>query len=357
MSHDTTLCPVRHALTVDQMLAKHERLVHWVVHRQWLGELSYAAAVQAGRLALWQAVQGYDSARGTAFSTYAVPAIQRAVWRAVREAQAPVCEQCCACVPQPAVDPEQALLDRLRDELVRLLVAQLPERLAYVIVAHYGLADAPPQSFAQLGRVLGVTRQRAQQLHREALLWLAQPSPLPGPAPLAGPQHAGRLPGLPGPTAALAAPRAAAMSTPADPSASQKRAAHPDFLPTFSLEALQPHLPLRFPVPAGLPPSPKTHYRSHYQYPGYVDLAEPTVLATLDGFEIALRLIDFSRCATTLARIYQPSARGMAPFDPVSLLLCVCLRRDLGLGWRRLAHSWPVATAPAGAPCWVSATA
>ena len=59
MEHNTTLCPVRQALTVDQRLAKHERLVHWVVHRQWLGDLRYAAAVQAGRLALWQAVQGF----------------------------------------------------------------------------------------------------------------------------------------------------------------------------------------------------------------------------------------------------------------------------------------------------------
>ncbi len=175
MEHDTTLCAVRHALTVDQMLAKHERLVHWVVHRQWLGALGYAAAVQAGRLALWQAVRRYDTGRGTAFSTYAVPAIRRAVWRAVAEAQAPACEQCWVRVPEPAVDPEQTLLDRLRDEALRLLVAQLPKRLAYVIVAHYGLADEPAQSFTQIGCVLGVTRQRVQQLHREALLWLGQP--------------------------------------------------------------------------------------------------------------------------------------------------------------------------------------
>ncbi len=176
MEHDNTLCPVRHALSVDQMLANHERLVHWVVHRQWLGDLSYAAAVQAGRLALWQAVQGYDAQRGTAFSSYAVPAIQRAVWRAVAVATAPVCEQCCEWVPQPAVDPEQATLRRLTAELVRAWLAQLPERLAYVIVAHYGLADEPPQTFAQIGHALGVTRQRAHQLHREALFWLAQPS-------------------------------------------------------------------------------------------------------------------------------------------------------------------------------------
>jgi hypothetical protein len=39
-----------------QALAEHERLVHWVVRRQWLGELSYAEAVQAGRIALWRAL-------------------------------------------------------------------------------------------------------------------------------------------------------------------------------------------------------------------------------------------------------------------------------------------------------------
>jgi hypothetical protein len=128
------------------------------------------------------------------------------------------------------------------------------------------------------------------------------------------------------------------MNASATLSASQKRAAHPDFVRTFCLAALRPRLPLRFPVPPGLPPSPKTHYRSHYQYAGYADLAEATVLARLDYFEIVLRLIDFSPLRTDLARSYRPSARGRVPFDPVSLLLCVCLRRELRLGWRRLAR-------------------
>ncbi len=57
--------------------------------------------------------------------------------------------------------------------------------------------------------------------------------------------------------------------------ASRKRAAHPDFVPTFSLTAVQERLPLRFPVPPGLLPSPKCHYRSQYRYLGYADLADP----------------------------------------------------------------------------------
>ena len=176
MEQDTTLDGVRQALMMEEWLAAHERLVHWVVHRQWLGELSYAAAVQAGRRALWRASQGYDPQRGVAFSSYAVPAIQRAVWRAVREAQRPPWQQLWARPPQETPEPEQVVSAGLVVAALRRLVAQLPVRLRYVIVAHYGLADTGPQSFRRIGQALGVTRQRAQQLHAEALLWLAQPA-------------------------------------------------------------------------------------------------------------------------------------------------------------------------------------
>ena len=120
--------------------------------------------------------------------------------------------------------------------------------------------------------------------------------------------------------------------------ASRKRAAHADFVPTFSLDALQPRLPFRFPVPDGVLPSPKRHYRSGYRYLGYADLACPTQLVNLTLFEVALRLIDFSPLRDYLAQAYYvPSAKGQVPFDPVSLFLCVCLRRELGQGWRSLA--------------------
>lgn len=129
------------------------------------------------------------------------------------------------------------------------------------------------------------------------------------------------------------------MSTPtASPmTASHKRALHPDFVATFSLAALQPQLPLPFPAPTA-PPSPKHQYRSAYQYLGAAELADPTTLAALEPFEITLHLIDFSPVRDYLAQGYRPSARGQTPFDPVSLLLCVCLRHELGLGWRRLAR-------------------
>jgi DNA-directed RNA polymerase sigma subunit (sigma70/sigma32) len=86
MYEDSTSGVISHVSAVEKALAQHERLVHWVVQRQWLGALSYREAVQAGRLALWRAIGGYDPQRGVAFSTYAALAIQRAVWRAVDSA-------------------------------------------------------------------------------------------------------------------------------------------------------------------------------------------------------------------------------------------------------------------------------
>ena len=176
MEHNTTDWGGGQVRDVNAVLAAHERLVHWVVPRQGLGGLSYAAAVPAGRLALWRAAQGYDLQRGVAFSSYAVPAIRRAVWRALATEHPPAFETLWAQPPQAAPEPESAVHARLVGAAERSRVAQLPVRLRYVIVAHYGLAEAPAQSFTSIGQALGVTRQRAQQLHAEALRWLAHPA-------------------------------------------------------------------------------------------------------------------------------------------------------------------------------------
>lgn len=120
--------------------------------------------------------------------------------------------------------------------------------------------------------------------------------------------------------------------------AEEKRAQHPDFIPTFSLRALCARLPLRFPVPEGTPPSPKPHYRSQYEYPGTAVLEDPQQVARLSPFEIALHLIDFSPLRDYLAQAaYAASPRGHVPFDPVSMLLALFLRRQLQLSWRGLA--------------------
>lgn len=122
------------------------------------------------------------------------------------------------------------------------------------------------------------------------------------------------------------------------PTAEEKRAQQPDFVPTFSFQALQARLPFRFPIPKGTPPSPKRHYRSQYAYPGLAALADAQQRGQLSSFELALHLIDFSPLRDYLAQAaYRASPRGQVPFDPLSLFLALCLRRELGLSWRGLA--------------------
>jgi hypothetical protein len=102
--------------------------------------------------------------------------------------------------------------------------------------------------------------------------------------------------------------------------------------------ALAPALPLPFPVDPDLPPSPKHRYRSQYQAPDPAALPDPVAWGRLSDFELALALIDCSPLERRLATRYRPSAKGQVPFHPVSLLLAVCLRRELGLSWRALAR-------------------
>lgn len=177
MREHTSFPSVRHGPEIAQALAEHEGLVHWVVRRQWLGGLPYAEALHVGRIALWRALQRYDPTRGTAFSTYAVPAIQRAVWRAVAQAQPPPQELLTPHPPrQETPDLDEQAEKALVYQALHGLVARLPRPLDYVIITRYGLHGRPPCTFATIGQALGLTRQRAHQLHTEALLWLAHPA-------------------------------------------------------------------------------------------------------------------------------------------------------------------------------------
>ena len=50
------------------------------------------------------------------------------------------------------------------------------------------------------------------------------------------------------------------------------------FVAHCSLAGLRDRLPLLWPAPPDLPPSPKRSYRSHYVYRGWQDLGDPVWL-------------------------------------------------------------------------------
>lgn len=177
MAESTTVERGAGSVCWDEQMAAHEGLVQWVVRQQGRGELAYEEALHAGRIGLWHALRGYDPSRGNRFSTYAVPAITHAVWEAVgRRAQEDRPRESALPIGGSSVVDLTERLDRAQRALaLQESVARLPARLYQVIVAHYGLDEHAPQSFAQIGTRLGVSRQRVQQLHVAALLWLAHP--------------------------------------------------------------------------------------------------------------------------------------------------------------------------------------
>jgi RNA polymerase sigma factor (sigma-70 family) len=322
----STSSSIRHVSDMIQALAEHERLVHWVVRGQWLGTLSYAAAVQVGRIALWQALGRYDPCRGYTFSSYAVPAIERALWRAVAQAQPHPQEVLTPHPPQAAPDLEQIIEGAWVAEALAELLAHLPPRLYTVIVARYGLHGHRPHTFAALGRRLGVTRQRAHQLHVEALLWLAHPA------------HSSTL------------RRLLDCNTVADyqlylrrlrtwlkpkrhdepptcfPGAASKRAAHPDF---WRAHPRPSTTVLSFPVPGSLPFA--SVYRS--AYPGRLRRPAGQAPAHLSDWRW--------HCAWWTCLLALPRALRFvhSAKDDSTRFLCTwrCLRRELDCGWRKLA--------------------
>lgn len=169
--------PDRDRRDEGEQMAAHEGLVRWVVRQQGRSGLPFEAALHAGRIGLWQALVHYDPARGTRFSSYAVPAIRHAVWAAVTRHRAEAARSGGEAAIGGATGEDLAeRVDRAAAVLaLGAAVGQLPLALRRVVIWHYGFDGEPPRTFAAIGARLGVSRQRAQQLHAAALVWLAQP--------------------------------------------------------------------------------------------------------------------------------------------------------------------------------------
>lgn len=169
--------------SLERLMARHEPLVHVVVRRQVLGHLPFSGALHAGRIGLWRAILGYDPERGLAFSTYAWKPIMHRIWREVKLAERDYVR---GMQTDPLWTVSASVLDEdlpervweSEDLLCALwdLVARLPERLRIVVVARYGLTGQGRTFYPRIGQMLGVSHERARQLHTEALLWLRHPA-------------------------------------------------------------------------------------------------------------------------------------------------------------------------------------
>jgi RNA polymerase primary sigma factor len=70
--------------------------------------------------------------------------------------------------------PEETVEGSLRSEALAQALAALCDRERHVIVLRYGLDDAEPKTLEDIGRRLGLTRERVRQIETEALKRLAK---------------------------------------------------------------------------------------------------------------------------------------------------------------------------------------
>ena len=70
--------------------------------------------------------------------------------------------------------PEEEVTVSLAEDTLRRAISQLPDREREVVKLRYGLnGDVDPVSLEEIGRRLGVTRERVRQIETEALERLA----------------------------------------------------------------------------------------------------------------------------------------------------------------------------------------
>jgi RNA polymerase sigma factor (sigma-70 family) len=167
--------PAGRKACLEGLLQEHENLVWAVMQAQHLGLAEYADVMQEGRIGCWRAIQYYQPARGLRFSTLAWRLIQLRVWDTAARATKPqgyLAVEEGQSAEQEVVERWQA--SQLREALETGL-ASLPEQQRQVIELHAGWQGEKPQTFAEIGKKWGVTRQRINQIHTEALLCLRTP--------------------------------------------------------------------------------------------------------------------------------------------------------------------------------------
>ncbi len=78
-------------------------------------------------------------------------------------------------IPGDETPPTAALESRQMLAELSRAIERLPEREATIVRLRYGLTDGKPRTMAEIGEVLGLSRERVRQLEREAMRQLRDP--------------------------------------------------------------------------------------------------------------------------------------------------------------------------------------
>jgi len=67
------------------------------------------------------------------------------------------------------LSPEEIAFDRIRSEIIDSVLQTLSDREAYIIRNYFGLEERERMTLEEIGKVLGITRERVRQIKERAL--------------------------------------------------------------------------------------------------------------------------------------------------------------------------------------------
>jgi RNA polymerase sigma factor (sigma-70 family) len=159
----------------NQIIRANLRLVVSIAKRHVGPSNNFFELVSDGNMSLIRAVEKFDYSRGNKFSTYASWAIMKNFARTIpeenyrRDRFVTGHEEMFEAAADNRADEHEyeSALKRMQ-EAVKGMLGKLDDRERRIIVSRYGLGGAAEQTLEQLGRELGITKERVRQIESRA---------------------------------------------------------------------------------------------------------------------------------------------------------------------------------------------
>jgi RNA polymerase sigma factor (sigma-70 family) len=159
----------------NQIIRANLRLVVSIAKRHVGPSHNFFELVSDGNMSLMRAVEKFDFSRGNKFSTYASWAIMKNFARTIpeenyrRDRFVTGHEEMFESAPDTRVDEHEYESAQKRMQVAVLgMLDRLDDRERRIIISRYGINGASEQTLEQLGRELGITKERVRQIESRA---------------------------------------------------------------------------------------------------------------------------------------------------------------------------------------------
>ncbi len=159
----------------NQIIRANLRLVVSIAKKRVGPSNNFFELVSDGNMSLIRAVEKFDFSRGFKFSTYASWAIMKNFARTIPEEKSRRDkyvtgheEMFEAAADHRTGEYEYESDHRRNQEAVQGMLGRLNDRERQILVSRYGIGGASEQTLEQLGKVLGITKERVRQIESRA---------------------------------------------------------------------------------------------------------------------------------------------------------------------------------------------